>query len=359
MDDPCPTSFPPLPSASYRVRTDNRISHRAELHVKEDFGILTSSFLRAAWALVISLYSDSDDVIFAGTLSGRQAPVYRIEEIAGKRTIWFRDSLLDSVLTAKGPTITTVPVRIRIDKSKTIANFMSQIHDQAIHAMPHEHFGIQNIRRISDQVRDAMNLQSLFIVQPSPPGSDPDAQALGLQRLPGGEGNLFDIYALNVECFLDGNNVIIEASYDSAVIPTVNMALMLRQFGHIIEILGEKPADTRLQDLAIVSSAEFDIMRQFNGPFPETVQECIHSIIEQRVLEMPEEQAICSFDGNMTYREVWQESRRLAHHLISLGVKPEVPVALCLDKGRLSIVAMLAVLAAGGKQMSDFIPTVL
>lgn len=232
---------------------------------------------------------------------------------------------------------------------QTIAAFVGGVHEQALQMMPHEQFGLQNIRRISEKVRDAMDIQSLFLVQPAAPDSDPDAKALGLERLPGGEGNLFDAYALNVECFLDGEDVILEAQYDSNVIPQSEMDLMIRQFAHVIKILGSEPADTRLQDLNVVSSTEYDLMRQWNGPFPETVAECVHHLIEQQVMEIPDAQAICSFDGDMTYAELWTESNRLAHWLVSIGVDPEIPVALCLDKGRLTVVSMLAVLIAGGK----------
>lgn len=59
-------------------------------------------------------------------------------------------------------------------------------------------------------------------------------------------------------------------------------------------------------------------------------------------------QAVCSFDGDLTYEQLDREAIRLAAYLVRSGVRPEVPVALCMDKGKLVIVALLAVLKAGG-----------
>ncbi|HEY0096493.1 MAG TPA: amino acid adenylation domain-containing protein, partial [Archangium sp.] len=50
----------------------------------------------------------------------------------------------------------------------------------------------------------------------------------------------------------------------------------------------------------------------------------------------------------LTYRQLDARANQLAHHLRSLGVGPEVPVALCLERSTDMVVAMLAILKAGG-----------
>ena len=50
----------------------------------------------------------------------------------------------------------------------------------------------------------------------------------------------------------------------------------------------------------------------------------------------------------MTYAELEETSSGLAHHLVALGIGPEVLVPLCFEKSRFTIIAMLAVLKAGG-----------
>ncbi|KAF2257485.1 amino acid adenylation, partial [Lojkania enalia] len=66
------------------------------------------------------------------------------------------------------------------------------------------------------------------------------------------------------------------------------------------------------------------------------------------MVTQPAALAISAWDGEMTYSELDDASRRLAHHLASRGVRPEVMVGLCMDKSKWTIVAMLAILRAGG-----------
>ncbi|MBT2398635.1 amino acid adenylation domain-containing protein [Streptomyces sp. ISL-100] len=58
--------------------------------------------------------------------------------------------------------------------------------------------------------------------------------------------------------------------------------------------------------------------------------------------------AVTGRDGRLTYRELERDANRLAHHLRTLGVGPEVPVAVCMERTTGLVTALLAVLKAGG-----------
>ncbi|MER6250027.1 amino acid adenylation domain-containing protein [Streptomyces sp. NPDC001584] len=58
--------------------------------------------------------------------------------------------------------------------------------------------------------------------------------------------------------------------------------------------------------------------------------------------------AVTGIDGRLTYGELDRSANRLAHHLRSLGVGPEVPVAVCVERTTALVTALLAVLKAGG-----------
>ncbi|MGX1885312.1 amino acid adenylation domain-containing protein [Streptomyces sp. NPDC055287] len=58
--------------------------------------------------------------------------------------------------------------------------------------------------------------------------------------------------------------------------------------------------------------------------------------------------AVTGRDGRLSYRELERDANRLAHHLRTLGVGPEVPVAVCMERTTALVTALLAVLKAGG-----------
>ena len=75
---------------------------------------------------------------------------------------------------------------------------------------------------------------------------------------------------------------------------------------------------------------------------------CVHQLFEQQVERTPEATALIFEDQELTYSELNARANQLAHHLIDLGVGPEVIVGVCLERSVALIVALLAILKAGG-----------
>lgn len=71
-------------------------------------------------------------------------------------------------------------------------------------------------------------------------------------------------------------------------------------------------------------------------------------LFESQVTRSPDEIAVAFQDERITYKELNERANRLAWRLISLGIGPEVLVALALDRSIEMIVALLAVLKTGG-----------
>ncbi|MEB3357176.1 MAG: amino acid adenylation domain-containing protein [Synechococcales bacterium] len=84
---------------------------------------------------------------------------------------------------------------------------------------------------------------------------------------------------------------------------------------------------------------------------PYASDRCFHHLFEAQVEQTPDAIALV-FDSpepqQLTYAELNHRSNQLAHHLQSLGVGPEVIVGICLERSPEMIIAMLAVLKAGG-----------
>ncbi|RWC20181.1 MAG: hypothetical protein EOS27_33525, partial [Mesorhizobium sp.] len=77
-------------------------------------------------------------------------------------------------------------------------------------------------------------------------------------------------------------------------------------------------------------------------------ERCIHELFEQQVQKAPEAVALVFEDERLSYGELNARANRLAHHLIGLGVRPDQPVAICLERSPAMVVGLLAILKAGG-----------
>src|SRR5438045_4666314 len=102
-----------------KIQTNESMSHTLNIARQSGSAITTSTILRAAWALVIARYSDLNDVVFGTTVSGRNAPVPGVEKMLG-------------------PTIATLPVRVRLDSYQTVLQFLEDIQKQSNSMIPYE-----------------------------------------------------------------------------------------------------------------------------------------------------------------------------------------------------------------------------
>ena len=74
----------------------------------------------------------------------------------------------------------------------------------------------------------------------------------------------------------------------------------------------------------------------------------VQRLFEEHAARTPDAVAIVFEDVQLSYAEVNRNANQLAHRLRTLGVGPEVPVAICLERSPELVIGMLAILKAGG-----------
>ncbi|KAL4902747.1 hypothetical protein BDW74DRAFT_180448 [Aspergillus multicolor] len=329
LDGQPPSTFPELPSPTYRPSVRGSTQHSFPILSSFPSHVLKSTILRAAWALLLSFYADSQDVIFGATLSGRNGSVPGIDKIIA-------------------PLITTVPVRVPLPASFTVADFLHQIQQQATDMIPHEHYGLQNIASINSTCSRAIEFQNLFVIQPMLDTATTDSSFLGCAEveLPLQD---FDSYPLVVECYLGDDNVHIETRYDEDILTTWQVRNVLHHFEYLVNQLTATNNETRvLREIDMFGDKDREQVLQWNRHYPEVVESTVPQLFAEQVFRRPRALAVNAWDGRLTYDELDHRSTILARYLHYLGVGPEVLVPLCFDKSRWAVVAQMAVMKAGG-----------
>ena len=321
--------FPPLPptvqqpfanaTATYQCPPLPRPEGRSD--------ITTSSLVRAAWAIIVSRHTNSDDVVFGATITGRNAPVPGIEDMVGT-------------------TFATVPVRARVMGDQAVSAFLSSVQQQATEMIPYEQTGLQLISKFGPGAQHACSFQTLLVVQPEENGDLSD-KTLGEWH---GVSDVqeFTTYALMLQIALAADGVHITASFDPRVIESWLVDRMLRQFGFILQQLAAAPLEYRLADVEVITDEDRQQLWAMNSNLPSRVEWSIHDKLAEQVSIRRSEQAVCAWDGEMTYNQLDRLSNGLASRLIELDIRREEIVPICFEKSMWTIVAMLAVLKTGG-----------
>ncbi|QPB24394.1 AMP-binding protein [Rhizobium sp. 007] len=123
------------------------------------------------------------------------------------------------------------------------------------------------------------------------------------------------------------------------------MQQVLEQLAEALEHAPNRP----VRELDILPAAErsylLEDLNRTAAAYPS--ERCIHELFEQQVRRAPEASLVHE-DDRLSYGELNARANRLAHHLIALGVKPDQPVAICLERSPAMVVGLLAILKAGG-----------
>ncbi len=137
--------------------------------------------------------------------------------------------------------------------------------------------------------------------------------------------------------------------FDTSVFEVHDIQRLANQLQTLIKDASHRP-DSALSDLQMLSDEERQlVLGEFNppersGPTSQTVCE----LFEERVLQSPDDVALVCQAETLNRRELNARANQLAHHLLKLGVGPDVPVGLCLERSVDLIVALLGILKAGG-----------
>ncbi|KAH8422250.1 uncharacterized protein LDX57_000008 [Aspergillus melleus] len=323
------SAFPTLPLGVTTPRPSATLSRNITIPAEHrELGVTNTTILRAAWAIVVSIYTDSSDVVFGVTVSGRSAAIGDIDEITG-------------------PTLATFPLRTHVDPSKSIGSTLYEIQEHSARIIPMEQTGLQYIQRMSSEAQAACAFQSHLLVQHHRQ-SKREKELLHLQQ-----GFLdyasVSSYALELVCDLNEREGAASTSvaFDPRVLSTGDVTRLLSQFDHVVQQICLNTG-REIRHIGLIGAEDLCTLHRWNGEIPAAHATTIPELFLRQVDRWPEKLAVSSWDGDLTYRQLEASSARLVHRLRHLGVTQGAVVPLCFRKSIWPVVAMLAVLRAGG-----------
>ena len=319
--------FPMLPSSTYQPSATSVISHRIPISRTTGTEITLPSLIRAAWALTISAYSNSDDVVFGETVAGRDNPVTGIVDMVG-------------------PAFATIPVRHQIKRDATVSQYLSDCQSAFLQAMPHQNAGLQRIKRISSDVARACNFQNLIAINSDVPDAD---GGFWREENDGTVGNDFFTYALTTSFDVSKGEIKMSNHYDPAAIPEWQLRHISRFFGNALTMLNSsQSAGLMLGDLHLMPDEDEASIKEWNRQPIMSINQSIQDLFRERVEGLPRSApAITSWDAELTYFDLDEVTDALASQLQKAGIRHGQYVPICFEKSALTVIAMLALLKVG------------
>nr|UBX54569.1 non ribosomal peptide synthetase [Aspergillus sp.] len=320
--------FPALPSPAHNPKAKQAVCRRVALEsvMQKDFTLTTA--IQLAWALLLSHYTDSSDVVYGLVLSGRSAPIPGIEDFTG-------------------PTMTTVPFHVRLNPKESIQKALDRIQEQRVAMIAHEQTGLRKIRGISEDSARACEFQNQLIIQP-PTGTETSGIATEASSN-GSDYSGFASYGLVLVCNLAAErhqSMEITAQYDPSMLDPEQAERMVVQLEHVLGQILSQP-QMSVCDISAVSPADWKQLARWNAILPSSREMCLHDLVLGRCALQPDAPAVSAWDGDLTFQQLASLSSHLARFFREQGVQEGTVVPVCLERSRCCILTMMAVLCTG------------
>ncbi|MEX2746491.1 condensation domain-containing protein, partial [Rhizobium mongolense] len=295
-------------------------------------GVSLASLCHLAWGQVVARASGREQVVFGTVLFGR------MHAGAGADR-------------AMGLFMNTLPLRLDLDGTGVEASVRTT-HARLAELLAHEHASLALAQRCSGVAAPAPLFSALLNYRHNAPAAVSGAAAAVADVLSGAEwlgGEERTNYPLTMSVEDYGQSFGLTAEAAEPISADRVCGYMQRALEHLADAL-ERTPDMPVRELEVLSSDErsylLEDLNRTAADYPSDV--CVHELFEAQVQRAPDAVAVVHEDDELSYGELNARANRLAHHLIGLGVRPDQPVAICLERSPAMVVGLLAILKAGG-----------
>jgi natural product biosynthesis luciferase-like monooxygenase protein len=307
-----------------------RISREASDQIRstcDERGVRPSTFVDAAWALVLSAFSGEDDVVFGSTRACRRSSIPGAQAIIGLF-------------------INTVPIRARVPADKPLLEFLHELRLEQQALRPFENTSLVDVLSCTNVPRGRPLFDTIIVFNDAE--NDVRLKSFG-ETWSARDFELHDQtnFPMNVMAY-DGPDLSFKLSYEHRRFERPTVERIARLLTSLLDAMAARP-DATLGELPRLPDQDLLTLHSFNdtrAPIPEPA--CVHEAFEAQVDRTPDSVAVIFRGQSLTYRELDERANRVAHELVSLGVGPDRMVGVFVERSLEMVVGLLAILKAGG-----------
>ncbi|MFE9421944.1 amino acid adenylation domain-containing protein [Kitasatospora sp. NPDC006697] len=288
-------------------------------------GVSAATLFHLVWARVLGAVSGRSDVVFGTVLLGRLHGGQGADRTPGLF-------------------INTLPLRVDLDRH-TVLEGVRAVQAGLADLLVHEHAPLSLAQQAAALPAQAPLFTSLLNYRHGTGGSQHHAAFEGIEVL---QTEDHTNYPLDVSVNDDGTGFTLSVQAVAPIDPAAVCAMLSTATEALLTALEERP-EQPLAGLDVLGGAERQkVLGAWNATAAEFPAASLPELFAAQAARTPAAPALISGGVPVGYAELDSRANRLARLLAEYGVGPESPVALLVDRSVEALVAILAVLKAGG-----------
>ncbi|MEW4327512.1 amino acid adenylation domain-containing protein [Rossellomorea marisflavi] len=294
-------------------------------------GVSLSSIINTIWGIVLQKYNQTQDVVFAQVISGRDAGIQGIEDMVGML-------------------INSIPVRVKASEEMTLGELINQVSRESLNSIDHGHLSLSEIQSHSELKNDLIETVLIFENYPYDPAQlkshDPrldfhidDVRVIGHSN-----------YDFNLTVYT-GEEVKFSANYNVSKYEPEIIQHVMESIEEVVDALIAE-IDTPVRDVDSVSEKQKALIRSYShAPHQVSREDTAGSLFSRMVKKHGTRLAVVDHKQQLTFMELDERADRLCQHMRGAGFKHGDVAGVYTDRTVEMIVAIVAVLKAGGVYM--------
>ncbi len=287
-------------------------------------GLTLSTYIQAAWGILLGRLTGRDDVVFGVTVAGRPP------EIAGIETM-------------VGLFINTLPLRLKLPPAKPFLDLLRELQDSQSRLIAHQQLGLAEIQGLAGlgELFDTLTVFENYPVDEA--GLSAEAGGLRLAGIAGHDATHYPLSLLAAP----GERLRLRLDYRTDLFDAASVQAIGERLTRLLSAAVEDPGRA-IGSLDILSPAERrTILTDWNDTARPIPTATIPALFARQAARTPDAVALVCDDESLSYRELDARANQLAHHLRALGAGPETIVALCVERSPEMVIALIGILKAG------------
>lgn len=285
--------------------------------------VTLNTLVQGAWAQLLRRYTGQDAVSFGVTVAGRPEELANAEDLVGLF-------------------INTLPVVDAVNPETRVGEWLRGLQEQNVAMREHCWTPLYEVQRNAGHAGRTL-FDTILVFENYPIGSSLRAGAVDGPRIGRVEHVTPTNYALAIGVFAHAETVDLDFNYDRGRFTGEQVRDLQQAFVRLLSRLAES-AETRIGNVA-VSRADLSRMEQSASAAAGTD---VVRQIETMAARTPAAPAIFHGEQDVSYGALNAAANRLARLLRERGIGPDQLVGLAVPRSPEMIVALLAVLKAGG-----------